>query len=91
MLYPLSYEGNENPVYPRKPRAASRSTHNGTMTLYIDPPRWPAHGTQFSHLVSDRSVAQLHRFAAGVGIPERAFDLDHYDVPEHRYRDVLAA
>lgn len=91
MLYPLSYEGNENPVYPRDARPASRSAHNGIMTVFIDPPRWPAHGTWFSHLVSDRSVTQLHEFATGLGISPRAFDLDHYDVPAHRYGDALAA
>ncbi|MCC3266083.1 DUF4031 domain-containing protein [Arthrobacter gengyunqii] len=58
--------------------------------IYIDPPRWPAHGTVFSHLVSDTSLAELHGFAAAAGISSRAFDLDHYDVPQHRYRDLVA-
>lgn len=58
--------------------------------IYIDPPRWPAHGTVFSHLVSDTSLAELHGFAAAAGISARAFDLDHYDVPARRYRDLVA-
>ena len=57
--------------------------------IYIDPPLWPAHGTMFSHLVSDASLAELHGFAAAAGIAARAFDLDHYDVPVRRYRDLV--
>lgn len=61
------------------------------MAIYIDPPLWPAHGTHFSHLVSDTSLAELHAFAAAAGIPERAFDGDHYDVPERRFDKLVAA
>lgn len=61
------------------------------MAIYIDPPLWPAHGTHFSHLVSDGSLAELHAFAAAAGIPERAFDGDHYDVAERRFDDLVAA
>ena len=61
------------------------------MVLYIDPPLWPAHGTHFSHLSSDESLAELHAFAAAAGVPERAFDGDHYDVPERRFDDLVAA
>jgi hypothetical protein len=32
-------------------------------------------------LVSDSSYAELHEFAARLGLPERAFHRDHYDVP----------
>ncbi len=59
--------------------------------IYIDPPLWPAHDTHFSHLVSDTSLAELHAFAAAAGIPDRAFDADHYDVPERRFDDLVAA
>jgi hypothetical protein len=61
------------------------------VTVLVDPPRWPAHGRLWSHLVSDRSADELHAFAARLGIPERAFDRDHYDIPQERYDDVLAA
>ena len=61
------------------------------MAIYIDPPLWPAHGTHFSHLVSDSSLAELHGFAAAAGIPERAFDGDHYDVAERRFDELVAA
>lgn len=61
------------------------------MTLLVDPPRWPAHGRLWSHLVSDVSLAELHGFAARVGVPARAFEGDHYDVPAERVADVVAA
>ena len=51
------------------------------MTILVDDPVWPAHGGLWAHLVSDESVDELHAFAAAHGIPGRAFDLDHYDVP----------
>ncbi|MCU1515672.1 MAG: hypothetical protein JWQ75_393 [Pseudarthrobacter sp.] len=61
------------------------------MAIYLDPPLWPAHGTHFSHLVSDTSLEELHSFAAAAGIPDRAFDGDHYDVAERRFGDLVAA
>lgn len=61
------------------------------MSIYIDPPVWPAHGTVFSHLISDASLAELHEFAAAAGISERAFDRDHYDVPAHLYDELVQA
>ncbi len=64
--------------------------HHGRMAILIDPPVWPAHGTLFSHLVSDESYAELHAFAAAAGISERAFDLDHYDVPMHLHAHLVA-
>ena len=61
------------------------------MAIYVDPPLWPAHGTHFSHLISDTSLEELHAFAAAAGIPDRAFDGDHYDVAEARYGALVAA
>jgi hypothetical protein len=61
------------------------------VTLYIDPPNWPGHGRMWSHLVSDHSYEELHRFARELGLPRRAFDRDHYDLPAGRYADALAA
>ena len=60
------------------------------MTVLVDPPVWPRHGTVWSHLVSDESYDELHAFAERAGLPARAFDLDHYDVPEHRYAELVA-
>ena len=61
------------------------------MAVLIDPPRWPAHGTRFSHLVSDHSLAELFEFADANDVPLRAFDHDHYDVAERRWDDLVAA
>ena len=60
------------------------------MAILIDPPVWPAHGTVISHLVSDSSLAELRDFADAAGLPARAFDEDHYDVPERRYAELVA-
>lgn len=59
--------------------------------ILIDPPFWPAHGRIWSHLVSDESYAELHAFADALGLPRRAFDGDHYDIPQERYAEVVAA
>ncbi|MET7476327.1 DUF4031 domain-containing protein [Streptomyces sp. NPDC005648] len=61
------------------------------MTVYIDPPDWPGHGRMWSHLVSDVSFDELRSFADGLGVPRRAFERDHYDIPSHRYAEVVAA
>jgi len=60
------------------------------VTVLLDPPMWPQHGRLWSHLVSDASLDELHAFAARAGIPERGFDLDHYDVPDARYDELVA-
>jgi hypothetical protein len=57
--------------------------------LYIDTPRWPAHGRLWAHLISDVSVTELHVFAELLGVPRRAFERDHYDVPEHRVQMAI--
>lgn len=59
--------------------------------MLLDPPLWPAHGRMWGHLVSDASLDELHAFARRAGLPERSFDLDHYDVPEERYAELLRA
>jgi hypothetical protein len=61
------------------------------MTVLIDQPAWPAHGTFWSHLVSDASLEELHAFAEANEVPRRSFDLDHYDVPARRYDELVAA
>ena len=61
------------------------------MTILIDPPQVPSRGRLWSHVASDTSYDELHEFAARLGIPERGFDRDHYDVPAEFYDDVIAA
>ena len=59
--------------------------------LLIDEPLWPAHGRLWAHLVSDESLDELHAFAEAMGLPRRGFDLDHYDVPEEKHAELVAA
>jgi 8-oxo-dGTP pyrophosphatase MutT (NUDIX family) len=61
------------------------------VTIWIDPPAWPAHGRLWSHLISDTSLEELHEFAARTGIPRRGFEGDHYDVPAELHGAVVAA
>jgi len=60
------------------------------MAILIDPPSWPAHGTLWSHLISDSDTDELHPFAAQLGVPRRGFDLDHYDVPASLYHRAVS-
>lgn len=59
------------------------------MTVYIDPPMWPAHGTLWSHLISDQHYDEIHDLAKELRLPRRSFDLDHYDVPERLYSRAI--
>jgi len=61
------------------------------MSIFVDEPIWPAHGRLWAHLVSDDNLDELHDFAARNSIPARAFDLDHYDVPEEAIPRLVAA
>jgi hypothetical protein len=62
------------------------------VAVLIDPPVWPWRGRRWSHLVSDVSYEELHVFVASeLGIPLRAFQGDHYDVPDELYEVALAA
>ncbi|MDQ4084342.1 MAG: DUF4031 domain-containing protein [Actinomycetota bacterium] len=59
--------------------------------ILIDPPLVPMRGRLWSHLASDTSYDELHEFARTLGIPQRGFDRDHYDVPAEVYDAVVAA
>jgi hypothetical protein len=61
------------------------------VALLLDRPAWPAHGRLWSHLISDTSYDELHAFARRVGVPNRSFEGDHYDVPAERYDELVAA
>jgi hypothetical protein len=62
------------------------------VTVLIDTPVWPWRGRLWSHLVSDMSYDELHAFVAReLGIPRRAFQGDHYDIPEDLYDIAVAA
>jgi hypothetical protein len=62
----------------------------GSAVILIDQPIWPAHNTVWGHLVSDKSLDELHAFAESAGIPRRGFDRDHYDYPAHKYNELVA-
>ncbi len=57
--------------------------------ILVDEPLWPARGRLWSHLVSDLSFDELHAFAEMLGAPRRAFDRDHYDIPDIRFRSAV--
>ncbi|MEW1833501.1 DUF4031 domain-containing protein [Microbacterium sp. NPDC079995] len=60
------------------------------MAILVDSAMWPAHGRLWAHMVSDSDLDELHAFAAAHGIPARAFDRDHYDVPEDALERLVA-
>jgi len=61
------------------------------MTVLVDPPDAHGHGRLWSHVASDESFEELHAFARGLGIPERGFDRDHYDLPAEWYQRAVEA
>lgn len=58
--------------------------------ILVDPAVWPWRGRRWAHLVSDESYDELHAFAERLGIPRRAFQGDHYDIPAELRDDALA-
>lgn len=57
--------------------------------MLVDPAVWPWEGRRWAHLVSDESYEELHAFAERLGIPQRAFQGDHYDIPtDYRERAI---
>lgn len=49
--------------------------------MLVDTAVWPWRGELWAHLVSDTSYEELHAFASRLGVPRRAFQDDHYDIP----------
>ena len=60
------------------------------MTILVDQAVWPWRGRRWAHLVSDESYDELHAFAERLGIPRRAFQGDHYDVPTELREEAIA-
>jgi len=73
------------------PKRRSALCQAGPVAVLVDEPRWWWRGRKWCHLVSDESLEELHDFAAGLGIPRRAFQGDHYDVPEEHRDEVVHA
>jgi len=61
------------------------------VTILVDRPIWHFRGERWSHLVSDTSLDELHAFAASLGVPRRAFQGDHYDIPERLLSAAIEA
>lgn len=53
------------------------------MAILIDQAQWPWRDWLWCHMISDTSIEELREFADSLGIPERGFQGDHVDVPEH--------
>ena len=53
------------------------------MAILIDQAQWPWRDWLWCHMISDTSVDELKAFADSLGIPERGFQGDHVDLPEH--------
>lgn len=60
------------------------------MAILIDNAHWPNHGRFWCHMVSDTSLEELHAFASAMGIPERGFGGDHYDLPDSMREQAIA-
>ncbi len=58
--------------------------------IFVDDAIWPFRDRVWAHLISDESYDELHDFAERLGLPRRAFHLDHYDVPEELRGNALA-
>ena len=62
-------------------RSSRQRAYGRTVAVLVDPAVWPWRGQRWAHLVSDVSYDELHEFAGRLGVPRRAFQGDHYDIP----------
>lgn len=53
------------------------------MAILVDACTWQWRGRKWCHMVSDVSHEELHEFARRLGVPMRAFQHDHYDIPQY--------
>ena len=60
------------------------------MAILVDQAIWPWRGHRWAHLVSDESYEELHAFADRLGVPRRAFQGDHYDIPAQLRDEAIA-
>jgi len=61
------------------------------VSILVDDAIWPWRGERWAHLISDRSLAELHQFATGIGKKRVSFQGDHYDVRVDEREAALAA
>lgn len=60
------------------------------MAILIDNALWRWRDWMWCHMISDTSTDELKAFAAELGVPEKGFQGDHVDLPEHM-REVAIA
>jgi hypothetical protein len=61
------------------------------VAILIDEARWWFQGRKWCHMVSDVSYDELLEFTDALDIPRRAFQGDHFDIPEEYREDMIAA
>ena len=61
------------------------------MTVLVDEAVWLWRGERWAHLVSDRTLDELHEFADGLGLRRLGFQGDHYDVTAGQRERALVA
>lgn len=65
------------------------------MTILIDrlrkypPQNNPYPDEEWSHLVSDASLEELHDFAASLGLKRKWFQHSHYDCTKNKYAKAI--
>lgn len=67
---------------------SSLAWHAPSVAILIDEARWRFQGEKWCHMVSDVSYDELLAFTDALEIPRRAFQGDHFDIPE-RYRQTM--
>lgn len=60
------------------------------MAILIDQALWPWRDWMWCHMVSDTSISELKAFADELGVPEKGFQGDHVDLPEHMREIAIA-
>ena len=60
------------------------------MAILIDEAIWPWRDWLWCHMVSDTSIEELKSFAKKLGVPEKGFQGDHVDLPEHMREIAIA-
>jgi hypothetical protein len=61
------------------------------VAILVDAPNWWHRERWWGHMVSDVSFDELHAFAELLGVPRRAFERDHYDIPAHLQETAIGA
>jgi len=60
------------------------------MAILIDSALWRWRDWMWCHMISDTSIDELKTFAAELGVPEKGFQGDHVDLPEHMREIAIA-